>query len=184
MRWTDLYLGLMATTFAFAGVVLRLDGAPWSAVIPVWVLAAAVGVAMAVRARATRKVLIVAEPDRRPQARLRDELDDAGFAIVSCAGPDERAGCPVLAGLPCPFEGHHPVAAMIFAGSGDVEMLPPCGPALKVPAVALIEGSAEGVSFGEQDARIGWNLGPQNAALTLRALLSERRRNRPRRHDP
>lgn len=178
MRWTDLYLGLMATTFAFAGVVIRFDGAPWSAVIPVWILAAVLSIAMGLHARATRAILVVAEPREHPEPRLHDELDDAGFAVVSCVGPDARAGgCPVLAGRPCPFEGRHPVAAMVFAGTGDVEMLPPCGPALKVPAVALVEGSAEGVSFGVDDARIGWNLGPQDAALTLRALLSERRRD-------
>lgn len=173
VRWRDMYIGLMAMTFAFGGLVLRAEGAPWVAVIPVWIVSLATGVIMIAHAGSVPKVLVVNESRARPEPRLHDELDEAGFAVVSCGGPEARGGCPVLAGEPCPFAGRHPVAAVIFAGSGEVEMLPPCGPALSIPVVALAEGSREGMSFSDTYARVGWDLGPQEAVLALGGLLSD-----------
>lgn len=169
MRWRDLYVGLMAVTAGFAAVVLRADGVRWAYVLPVWFFAGALLIVMSLRSRTRPKVLVV--DGRGGDPRLLDELDESGYAAVSCVGPERRGGCPVLAGHPCPFEGRHPVAAMITSRTGEIEMLPPCGPALRIPAIALVTESGQGAEFRADGASIGGKLGVRDAVATMRSLL-------------
>lgn len=80
-------------------------------------------------------ILIVGED--RPQWRLRDVLEGAGYSLRFCPGPARRP-CPALEGRWCTIRGH-PVLAMIVRPADARGPFPPCGPELGIPAVGIRE---------------------------------------------
>ncbi len=138
MRWFDEYLGLLAAASLFGAAVLWAAGTPVAAQVAFLGLSAASLAIMAWRVVRTPRVLLVGEPPGRPRYRLREALDDAGYGLRVCAGPEERP-CPVLQGKPCPVRGR-PRAALILRRPGDRGPLPPCGEALGV-RIGTVEGN-------------------------------------------
>lgn len=128
MRWLDLYIGLMGVAAAFGGVVGLAAGAPPLAVGLVMVVAVALLGVMGWRAAFAARVLLVGDTD--PSFDLRGSLEQAGFAVRTCAGPARRA-CPVLGGEPCPIPGH-PVAAIVRVPPAYAGPAAPCGSAFGV----------------------------------------------------
>ncbi|MGZ6526606.1 MAG: hypothetical protein ACXVES_05375, partial [Actinomycetota bacterium] len=153
MRTSDLYIGLMAITAGFSGLVLKLEGAPWSVAIALGSLGAAGLIIMVSRSAGTARVLVVGDPEGGRLNRMEDALDREGFAIQSCVGP-ARKSCPALHGRPCPVTGH-PVAAVIFNPDSYRGAVPPCGSALGIAALTVEAGSAREAAFEGQGAIVG-----------------------------
>lgn len=84
----------------------------------------------------SHRILLVGEGPGRPQRRLREILEGAGYSLRFCAGPASRP-CPVDDGGYCTVRGH-PELAMIVRAE-ETEPLPPCGRALGIPAVGIRE---------------------------------------------
>jgi hypothetical protein len=160
MRWFDLYVGLLAAAMAFAAAVT------WTSEMPLWVpsLALALGVgflgAMVVRARTTKKILIVGAPARERFYGLESTLDEAGYAVTSCVGPAARE-CPVFRGEPCPVTSH-PVAALLVTPEGYAGPFPPCEHALRIPAMRFALNATDddrSHTFGlDADREIVWGI--------------------------
>jgi hypothetical protein len=173
MRWFDEYLGLLATASAFGAIVMIGSGAGRGPALLFVALAGAALAAMTWRTTRTPRVLVVGEPRGRPLYRLREELDEGGFALRFCPGPAGRP-CPVFQGKPCPAGGH-PVGAVIFRRAGEVGPVPPCGLALGgIPSLTLEEGSAREPAVGPRRGGMGWDRGPA-AAVEVLTRMAERR---------
>jgi len=128
MRWFHEFLGLLGAMFAFAGVVAAAARIPWYGTAAFLAFAVASFLLMVWLDAHTDEVLFVGDAGTESAVLLRGRLDEAGFAVRTCAGPDERR-CPVLDGDACPVHGH-PVAAVIASGA-----YAPCGEAMHVGTV-------------------------------------------------
>ena len=84
----------------------------------------------------SHRILLVGESPGRPQRRLRDILEGAGYGLRFCAGPRARR-CPVDDGGACPVGGRPELAMIVRTEEG--QPFPPCGRALGIPAVGIRE---------------------------------------------
>ena len=133
MRWFDEYLGLLAAVSLFGAVVLWAADIPWPGPAAFLVVAAAGTVLALWRTARTPHVLLVGEPRGRPAYRLREDLDEDGYALRFCPGPAARP-CPWFEGKPCPITGR--VVAAMVVGEPAGTRHPPCHEALGVPEIA------------------------------------------------
>ena len=166
MRWTDVYVGLLGAVLLFGAVIMGVS----STSTPIAIGLGGAGVVllgvMAIMAGRQDRVVVVGPG---PQNRLIEELDDAGWATVRCAGPGET-GCPVDSGLPCPYAGAHTVAAVIRM-DGDGAAIPPCEAGIHGPALALEADPVGTPHAGRVHGRVAAEEGPRVAAARLRELL-------------
>lgn len=128
MRWFHEFIGLLAAIFGFAAALSVAARLPWYDIGAFLALAALSFVLMMWLDAHTDEVLVVGDAHSASGVLLRGRLDEAGFAVRTCAGPDARP-CPVLRGESCPVHGH-PVAAVIASAS-----YAPCGEALHIGTV-------------------------------------------------
>jgi len=133
------FAALLMASLVFGAAITRASGLPaW-----VWVAcgagAAGAGILALVAWRAddrrTPQLLLVGEPGRERSLALSQALDDRGYDVRTCPGP-ERRDCPVFRGEPCDVKAH-PVMALICQVDGGGALRAPCGEALGVPDVRL-----------------------------------------------
>jgi type IV secretory pathway TrbD component len=166
MRSSDLFYGLLAAMAGFGAVVALAAGAGGAVVVGMVVVGVLGVVVMLSRARAAPQVLVVGRRDgRRVSGLLESELDTAGFAVASCAGPSSRP-CPVLQARPCPIPAH-PSATIAYVGERG-EPLPPCERYFHVPTVAIDGGS--GGELAGAARRVSWQDGPSAALGAVREV--------------
>lgn len=170
MRINDALLGLLAAVLGVFSVILAFADYSWYGVSALIALAVAALLLMVARVASTPKVLLVGEPRGVTFHDLRAELDEAGFAIVGCTGPEDHP-CPVFEGQPCPVHSK-PAAAVIFERAGYAAPHAPCGRALDVPALTLDENSDGGPDGPEWDLSLGWRRGPREVARTARRIAT------------
>jgi hypothetical protein len=170
MRWSTLYIAVLGFTAGFAAVVLSLDGAPSGATVALTTLAGALLAVAAIRNSRTPKVLLVGERSEPGVIELQNALDNGGFGIQTCSGPTAKP-CPALNGGFCPIGGH-PVGAVIYDPVFYDGPIPPCGPALRIPAVTVQEGSDWEPVVGDRSAFVGTGAGTDAVTSTVRRLVS------------
>lgn len=149
MRWSDLYLGLMAATFGFGAVVGWTAGMSSLAVGGFLAATAGFLILMAYRATHTQQVVLVGDPGEDRSFDLQWTLDNAGFAVRSCVGPANRP-CPVLEGKDCPIGGH-PVAAVVRIPVNYAGPAAPCARGLGVPMLEVHEVADADFAAGTLD---------------------------------
>lgn len=170
MRASEWYLGLMAAAFGFAALVVGLEGAPWFGPTA-FLLAAATALGLMVRRTVrTPKVVLVGDPGGGRLYRLHEALDEHGYGIRSCPGPGRRP-CPVFEGGPCPIRGH-PVAAVISPSASYRGPALPCGKALGVVSVTVLDALAwPPVVFGPDQALVSSAAGPETTVRAVSRLV-------------
>lgn len=167
MRWTHLYMGLMATAVGFGAVVTYAEDSP--DFVPASLAAIAFGIAAAALylSGRTRRVVLVGPRGEEPLIRLREALDAGGFRVTSCPGPARRP-CPALEGKPCPVHGAR-VGVVVYRLPGAA--VTPCGAALGVVEVDL-DSTVAAPLFGDGRVVLPAKKGPDSAVRNLRALIA------------
>jgi type IV secretory pathway TrbD component len=166
MRSSDLFYGLLAAMAGFGAVVALAAGAGGAVVVGMVVVGVLGVVVMLSRARAAPQVLVVGRRDGRRVSRLLEsELDSAGFAVASCAGPSSRP-CPVLQARPVSDPGSPQRDHRVRRRAG--EPLPPCERYFHVPTVAIDGGS--GGELASAARRVSWQDGPSAALGAVREV--------------
>lgn len=154
-------------------MALGLAGVQWTWVALLGACAVLLFLVTLGRLIVTPRVLLVGDPDgglgRRRLGALEQALEDAGFAICTCAGPSQRQ-CPVLAGNPCPVEGGAS-AVVVFHPASYTGPVPRCGQALGLPEVRVEDASGLESRVAGQEAAIGSERGVTEAVATLTALI-------------
>jgi hypothetical protein len=157
-----------AVVVAFGGVVLWATDASPSIVVLLALAAAALLLPLTWLGRGRERMLVVAETGvERP---LANAFEAAGFEVWECTGPAEGA-CPALAGKPCPMH-DRPLAAVIVRHEGETRGLAPCGTALRVPALAVEEGSDREPEVVGRVARVGAGRGVDQVLETVDRLVA------------
>jgi hypothetical protein len=155
-----------AVVAVFGGVVLWATDAPGEIWVATAIAAGVLLLVLATMAESRRRMLVVGETaDERPVALA---FEAAGYEVWECAGPAEGP-CPALSGKPCPMH-DRPTAAVIVRHEGEVGALPPCGTALRVPALAVEEGSDREPEFAGRVARVGARRGAEAVVETADRL--------------
>jgi hypothetical protein len=132
MRSSDLWFGLLAAVAGFGAVVMGAEGVTLWVAGTVIAIAALFMILMFWSAYRAPRVLLVGRRTGGRLYALDGALDQAGFAVRCCPGPEVRE-CPAMHGMACPIPDH--LAAAVIAPEGSYEGdLPPCGEALRVPA--------------------------------------------------
>ena len=150
----------------FGGVVLWATDAP-SEIIVVSALAAAVLLlVLAALVDGRRRMLVVGETEEQRPIALA--FEGAGYEVWECAGP-ENGSCPVEVGKPCPMH-DRPQAVVIVRHEGEIHALAPCAKALRVPALAVEEGSDREPEFAGRFARVGAERGTEAVVETADRL--------------
>ena len=152
------YLAYGGVFLLFAGVVLWATEAPWQAGA-ILGGAAAVLLVLSALARSAPTVLVVGERPGERLETLHRALEEAGFDIEVCPGP-ENSDCPALHGRPCPAH-CDPVAAVVVRHPDETTALAPCGEVLHVPEVAVEEDSNREIEVEGGYARVGIERGPE-----------------------
>ncbi len=160
-----------AAIVLLGAVVLWAAEAPWQASVIAGVIAVALLVVALPLTKPAPVVLLVGERAGEDLGPLHRALDDAGFEVEVCPGP-ENAPCPVEHGHPCPASGR-PVAAVVLRHPDDASGLAPCGQALTIPEVAVEESSERAPEFAGRYARVGILRGPQAVTETLDRLVTK-----------
>jgi hypothetical protein len=155
VRSRDAYIGLGAAAALFFAAVFRAAGVEWYAVMLLPLVALGLVAILGWRVRVEPKVLLVGGPDGDGRRQLEVELDEAGYMVVGCPGPERRkGGCPVTAGRDCPVR-WSPASAVVFEASHHSAVRPPCRQGLGIPVLTLAEGSSAAISRSDGEARMG-----------------------------
>lgn len=165
------YLLYGSAIVVFGAVVLWATDAPGAAVALAFVLAVGLLAAAALLVRPSPTVLLVGGREGEDLGALEDALRREGFDVETCPGP-ENSACPATVGKPCPAHGG-PIAAVVVRHPDEAIGLAPCGEALRIPELAVEEGSDREPEFAGRYARIGIERGPEAATQTLDRLLAE-----------
>ncbi|HZD78517.1 MAG TPA: hypothetical protein VE646_00540 [Actinomycetota bacterium] len=177
MRWRDEYLGYLAVIVGFGAVVLWAEEVNPSVVAALAVAAALLFLVMLANIARTGEVLLVGDRRDAPVQLMEEILDEAGYEVRRCQGPDVRS-CPVDVGDPCPVH-CRALAAVVVGWSGGAGVRAPCGRALHVPALVVEEDTAAEPQITtvidegwERRGYVGWERGPEAVVGTLDRILT------------
>lgn len=168
MRFSDLYRVLIAVALGFAAVVVWAETRTWYGPLVAGIAGLALLAISAWKMAWTTKVVVVGTGPR--PADIDQALDEAGYAIKNCPGPEARP-CPVLAGDPCPIHGDL-AAAVVYTSEGYAGPAAPCHQALHVPVLTVEAGSRNGASVGPTGGSVGDELGTDAAVRAVEQLLA------------
>jgi hypothetical protein len=163
------YLLYGAVVIVFGAIVLRAAGAPWAPAAIAGIVALALVLVAVFLAKPAPIALLVGERAGDRLERLHRALEDAGFDVEVCPGP-ENGPCPVEHGKPCPASGR-PVAAVVVRHADDAMGLAPCGQALTIAELAVEEGSDREPEFQGRYGRVGIDRGLEAVTEALDRLL-------------
>ncbi len=164
-------------SFLYGGVVVLFGGVVlWASDAPAGAAAIAAGTALllllaaAMFVRPAPTLLVVGEREGEDLEALHRELQQVGFGLEMCPGP-ENSACPVLSGKPCPAHGE-PVAAIVIRHPDETEALAPCGEAFKIAELAVEEDSSREPELVGRYGRVGLERGTEAVSDALERLLA------------
>jgi hypothetical protein len=98
---------------------------------------------------------------------LRRALEEEGYELIRCPGPDSGA-CPPLRGGPCLFVGRGDAVVVYRAAGGGA---PVCRSASGLPTLVVEASAGSPPRFEDEEGWIGEARGPVAAAQTLDGLI-------------